>query len=103
VCLKPLKSGPGIGIKAEFALGEAHAHGQLLAGSGREKRAKGDEDRGTVTDVERKGIKEFVVFSVRVHGSTIGPVQALVLFFWGFFFSFFNDHRTSLSNTIHSQ
>jgi 3-phosphoinositide dependent protein kinase-1 len=83
VCLKPLKSGRGVGIKAEFALGEAHAHIQPLAGSGREKRAKGDEDRGTVTGVERKGIKEFVVLSVRVfmfhHCFLLGDLLGLFL------------------------
>jgi 3-phosphoinositide dependent protein kinase-1 len=64
LCLKPLKNGRGVGIKARFMLGDA-TEGQL-AGSGREKRAaKGDEVRGTVTGVERKGAKEFVVLTVR--------------------------------------
>jgi len=76
VCLKPLKSGRGVGIKAEFALGKAHAHGPPLAGSGREKRAKGDEDRGTVTGVERKGIKEFVVLSTAKSGFFVTESEA---------------------------
>jgi len=64
LCLKPLKSGRGIGIKAEFVLREFQ--GQLAASpSGREKRSKGDEVRRMVTGVERKGAKEFVVLTVR--------------------------------------
>jgi len=62
VSLKPLKSGRGVGIKAEFVLREFQ--GQLAAGSsGREKRSKGDEVR-KVTGVERKGTKEFVLLTV---------------------------------------
>ena len=61
LCLKPLKNGRGVGIKAEFVLREFQ--GQLAAGSpGREKRSKGDR---MVTGVERKGAKEFVVLTVR--------------------------------------
>jgi 3-phosphoinositide dependent protein kinase-1 len=67
VCLKPLKSGRGVGVKAEFALREAQG-----SGSGREKRAKSDEARGTVTGVERKGAKEFVVLTVRCTFSVWG-------------------------------
>lgn len=64
LCLKPLKNGRGVGIKARFMLRTA-TEGQLTS-SGREKRAaKGDEVRGTVTGVERKGAKEFVVLTVR--------------------------------------
>ena len=63
LCLKPLKNGRGVGIKAEFVLREFQ--GQLAAGSpGREKRSKGDDVR-RVTGVERKGAKEFVVLTVR--------------------------------------
>lgn len=63
LCLKPLKNGRGVGIKAEFVLKEFQ--GQLAAGSpGREKRSKGDDVR-RVTGVERKGAKEFVVLTVR--------------------------------------
>ena len=65
VCLKPLKSGRGVGVKAEFALREAQAAQGSGSGWGREKRAKGDEARGMVTGVERKGAKEFVVLTVR--------------------------------------
>jgi hypothetical protein len=62
VSLKPLKSGRGVGIKAEFVLREFQ--GQLAVGSsGREKRSKGDEVR-KVTGIERKGTKEFVVLTV---------------------------------------
>ena len=61
VCLKPLKSGRGVGIKAEFGLREAQ-----VPLTGREKRAKGDEVRGMITGVERKSAKEFVVLTVRV-------------------------------------
>lgn len=66
LCLKPLKNGRGVGIKARFTLSDA-TEGQLAgSGSGREKRAaKGDEVRGTVTGIERKGAKEFVVLTVR--------------------------------------
>ncbi len=56
VCLKPLKSGRGVGIKAEFGLREA------LVPS---KRTKSDEARGMITGVERKSAKEFVVLTVR--------------------------------------
>ena len=67
VCLKPLKSGRGVGVKAEFVLREFQ--GQLAVGfSGRDKRSK-DEGRRMVTGVERKGIKEFVVLTV----STLPP------------------------------
>ncbi|KAH8996399.1 kinase-like protein [Lactarius hatsudake] len=59
VCLKPLKSGRGVGIKAEFALREA----QAPPSTGREKRTKSDEARGMITGVERKGAKEFVVLT----------------------------------------
>ncbi|KAH9069825.1 kinase-like protein [Lactarius deliciosus] len=59
VCLKPLKSGRGIGIKAEFTLREA----QPPPSTGREKRTKSDEARGMITGVERKGAKEFVVLT----------------------------------------
>ena len=60
LCLKPLKSGRGVGVKAEFTLRDAQ---QWLAQSaGRDKRA---EVRGTVTGIERKGAKEFVVLTVR--------------------------------------
>lgn len=59
VCLKPLKNGRGIGIKAEFALREA----QAPPSTGREKRTKSDEARGMITGVERKGAKEFVVLT----------------------------------------
>jgi hypothetical protein len=63
VSLKPLKSGRGVGIKAELVLREFQ--GQLAAGTlGREKRSKGDEVRRMVTGVERKGTKEFVVLTV---------------------------------------
>ena len=61
VCLKPLKSGRGVGIKAEFGLREAQ-----VPLTGREKRAKGDEARGMITGVERKSAKEFVVLTVRI-------------------------------------
>jgi 3-phosphoinositide dependent protein kinase-1 len=64
LCLKPLKNGRGIGIKAEFVLREFQ--GQIAAASpGREKRSKGDDVRRMVTGVERKGAKEFVVLTVR--------------------------------------
>jgi len=74
VCLKPLKSGRGVGVKAEFALlGKVAGQSQLVgSGSGREKRAKGDESRGTVTGVERRGVKEFVVLTVRVSFFSLG-------------------------------
>jgi 3-phosphoinositide dependent protein kinase-1 len=63
VSLKPLKSGRGVGIKAELVLREFQ--GQLAAKTpGREKRSKGDEVRRMVTGVERKGTKEFVVLTV---------------------------------------
>ena len=61
LCLKPLKSGRGVGIKADFGLREAQA-----PATGREKRAKGEEVRGMITGVERKSPKEFVVMTVRV-------------------------------------
>ncbi|KAF8262874.1 kinase-like domain-containing protein [Lactarius quietus] len=54
LCLKPLKNGRGVGIKAEFGLREAQAPA---------KRAKGDEMRGMITGVERKSAKEFVVMT----------------------------------------
>lgn len=64
LCLKPLKNGRGIGIKAEFVLKEFQ--GQIAAASpGREKRSKSDDVRRMVTGVERKGAKEFVVLTVR--------------------------------------
>jgi len=63
VCLKPLKNGRGVGIKAEFALREPQLAG---SSSGREKRPKGDESRGMVTGVERRGAKEFVLLTVRL-------------------------------------
>lgn len=67
VCLKPLKNGRGVGIKAEFTLREAQGQGQLAgSSSGREKRPKGDEARGMVTGVERRGAKEFVLLTVRL-------------------------------------
>jgi len=67
VCLKPLKNGRGVGLKAEFTLRETQGQGQLAgSGSGREKRLKGDEARGMVTGVERRGAKEFVVLTVRL-------------------------------------
>jgi 3-phosphoinositide dependent protein kinase-1 len=93
LCLKPLKSGRGVGIKAEFTLRDPttegvgqghhnHHHPTTGSGLGREKRSTkgGDEVRGTVTGVERKGAKEFVVLTVRL---------AFLLFFflswsWGF-------------------
>lgn len=58
LCLKPLKNGRGVGIKAEFGLREAQA-----PLTGREKRSKGDEVRGMITGVERKSAKEFVVMT----------------------------------------
>ena len=61
LCLKPLKSGRGVGIKAAFGLRQAQ-----VPLTGREKRAKGDEARGMITGVERKSAKEFVVMTVRV-------------------------------------
>lgn len=70
VCLKPLKNGRGVGLKAEFSLREAQGQGQLAgSSSGREKRLKGDEARGMVTGVERRGAKEFVVLTVRLPSS----------------------------------
>ncbi len=75
VSLKPLKSGRGVGIKAEFVLQEFR--GQLAAGSsGREKRSKADEARRTVTGVERKGTKEFVVLSVSAFFFPPSPSRA---------------------------
>ena len=75
VTLKPLKSGRGVGIKAEFVLREKQQQqqqqrGQSVGGGGSsgrvsEKRSKGDEARGRVTGVERKGAREFVVLTVR--------------------------------------
>ncbi len=61
VSLKPLKSGRGVGIKAEFGLRETQS-----PSTGREKRSKSDEARGMITGVERKSTKEFVVLTVRV-------------------------------------
>jgi len=67
LCLKPLKNGRGIGIKAEFVLREFQ--GQIAAASpGREKRSKGDDVRRMVTGVERKGAKEFVVLTTTQSG-----------------------------------
>ena len=70
VCLKPLKNGRGVGIKAEFALREARGQPVKASSWGsspaREKRPKGDESRGMVTGVERRGAKEFVVLTVRL-------------------------------------
>ncbi|KAF8494664.1 kinase-like protein [Russula emetica] len=74
VSLKPLKSGRGVGIKAEFVLREFQ--GQLAAGSpGREKRSKGDEVR-RVTGVERKGTKEFVVLTTTQSGFFVAESEA---------------------------
>ncbi|KAH9961494.1 kinase-like domain-containing protein [Russula dissimulans] len=76
VCLKPLKSGRGVGVKAEFALlGEVAGQSQP-AGSGREKRTKGDESRGTVTGVERRGVKEFVVLTTSKSGFFVAESEA---------------------------
>jgi len=76
VCLKPLKSGRGVGVKAEFALREAQAAQGSGSGSGREKRAKGDEVRGMVTGVERKGAKEFVVLTTAKSGFFVADSEA---------------------------
>jgi hypothetical protein len=79
LCLKPLKSGRGVGIKAQFGLREAQA-----PATGREKRPKGDEARGMITGVERKSAKEFVVMTVRVYALQPGA---------GFFFLTRHAHR----------
>ena len=66
LCLKPLKSGRGVGIKAKFMLREAQQGHVLLAG--REKRPKGEEIRGMVTGVDRKSARQFVILTVRPRG-----------------------------------
>ncbi|KAH9983613.1 kinase-like domain-containing protein [Russula compacta] len=80
VSLKPLKSGRGVGIKAEFVLREAEQRrGQSMGGSsgrGSEKRSKGDEARGRVTGVERKGDKEFVVLTTAKSGFFVAESEA---------------------------
>ena len=48
-------------MKAKFRLREAHT-----PSTGCGKRAKGDKAHGTITDVERKSAKEFVILTVRV-------------------------------------
>lgn len=72
VCLKPLKNGRGVGIKAEFALkevqGQSQSSGQRAGSTS--KRPKSEEARGMVTGVERRGAKEFVVLTVR-HSSSL--------------------------------
>jgi 3-phosphoinositide dependent protein kinase-1 len=81
VSLKPLKSGRGVGIKAEFVVREFQ--GQLAVGSsGREKRSKGDEVRRMVTGVERKGTKEFVVLTVSLFPTVLLPLSGVVDFDW---------------------
>jgi 3-phosphoinositide dependent protein kinase-1 len=65
LCLKPLKSGRGVGIKAAFTLREAQ-QGHAVHPAGREKRPKGEEVRGTVTGIERKSVREFVILTVRL-------------------------------------
>lgn len=90
VTLKPLKSGRGVGIKAEFVLREKQQQqqqrGQSVGGGGSsgrvsEKRSKGDEARGRVTGVERKGAREFVVLTVRFSSPSFFFLSG------GFFFS----------------
>jgi len=76
VCLKPLKSGRGVGVKAEFALLGEVAGQSRPAGSGRDKRTKGDESRGTVTGVERRGVKEFVVLTTSKSGFFVAESEA---------------------------
>jgi 3-phosphoinositide dependent protein kinase-1 len=103
LCLKPLKSGRGVGIKAEFTLrdptaegvGQGHHHPTTGSGLGREKRSTkgGDEVRGTVTGVERKGAKEFVVLTVRFFLSFFSLGRGgLFVEEWGGFLGFFFEN-----------
>ncbi|KAI9456307.1 kinase-like protein [Russula earlei] len=73
LCLKALKSGRGVGVKAELGLGD---HPSQPAGSGREKRTKGDDARRTVTGVERRGVKEFVVLTTAKSGFFVAESEA---------------------------
>jgi hypothetical protein len=66
VCLKPLKNGRGVGIKAEFALREVQGQRSGQRAGSTSKRPKSEEARGMVTGVERRGAKEFVVLTVRL-------------------------------------